>query len=115
MEEQIEVLNTATEYLEKLINGIALASDSFQGGHTRRGLELVAQIAEGLQWLIDALRLTQDVQRIKVETSEMDEKLRELIKAIVNEDSVLLSDLMEYELRPLLKVWYTSLVESITA
>lgn len=115
MEEQIEVLQTAKKYLKKLLNGVALASEFFQSGHARRGFELVAQIAEGLQWLTEALRLTQDVQQNKIETSAMDEKLREIIEAIVNEDSVLLSDLLEYELQPILKEWDSSLIGSITA
>jgi hypothetical protein len=107
--EKIEVLKTAFEYIGKLIDGIHTAVTKYQGGYESEGTKWTVQIADGLNWLIEALTLTADAQIEKIDISLLNPYLLEVNEALENTDYVLLADLLNYEILPILEEWETKL------
>lgn len=105
MNEKYELLKTVDEYAAKLKIGILECSKLFQSGQTSEGSESVITIIEGLQWIIDAIALTVDIQKEPIDSVEINSKLYEIIDAFKNEDYILIGDLFEYEILPILTEW----------
>lgn len=103
MNEQIEVLSTANEYMENLKSGINKLVDYIQGGEEQSGIELIPDIADGIGWIIDVVNLTRESQKENIDISMIDEKLSEVVEAIENEDYILVGDLFNYEILPILE------------
>ena len=103
MNEQIEVLSTANEYMENLKSGINRLVDYIQGGEEQSGIELIPDIADGIGWIIDVVNLTRESQKENIDISMIDEKLSEVVEAIENEDYILVGDLFNYEILPILE------------
>ncbi|MDD7794622.1 hypothetical protein [Clostridium sp. 'White wine YQ'] len=98
----IEVLNTAKEYIIPLTRGIEQAVNHFHTGDERNGANLIIQIADGIEWLVNALMISRDLIDSEKNVSELNDKLREIVEAFENEDYILISDLLEYEVKPVL-------------
>ena len=105
MNEKYELLKTVDEYISKLKIGILECSKLFQSGQTSEGSESVITIIEGLQWIIDAIALTSDIQKEPIDSAGINSKLNEIIDAFKNEDYILIGDLFEYEILPMLTDW----------
>ncbi|WP_032121979.1 hypothetical protein [Clostridium amazonitimonense] len=104
-DEQVEVLQTAREYMGNLTRGMDGCIIDLREGRINEGLSLISPILEGMQWIYDVVRLTKDVQKDPMDEKEMEDKLKEMIEAFENQDFVLISDLMEYEILPILNLW----------
>ncbi|KEH88688.1 hypothetical protein Z967_01325 [Clostridium novyi A str. 4540] len=103
MNEQIEVLITANEYLNNLENGIHQVVEAFQQEDENKGCTLIPLVAEGINWVVDVINLTRDVQKEQIDIANIDEKLEEVVEAIENEDYILVGDLFEYEVLPIIE------------
>jgi predicted RNA-binding protein with EMAP domain len=102
MDEKFDTLKTVSEYTVNLINGIEKAVEYFQSGEDRKGCELISPITEGIQWMSDALVVTKDIHEQDMNLQDMNEKLSEIVEALENEDYILIGDLFQYELIPLI-------------
>ena len=102
MDEKFEALQTADEYLDKLKNGINKAINLIEEGNESRGCNYIADIAEGIDWVVKVVILTSDIQKEKIDYNSINEKLSEVVEALENEDYILLGDLFKYEILPLL-------------
>ncbi|MBE6068673.1 MAG: hypothetical protein E7211_13410 [Clostridium lundense] len=114
MNEKVEVLKTASDYIINLKAGIKKAAEYFQTGEEHKGCNLISPITEGLQWLGDAIRLTQDIQNEQISLEDMNEKLNEIVEALENEDFILIGDLFEYELLSIIENIEEKVNKSIT-
>ncbi|APC41170.1 hypothetical protein [Clostridium estertheticum] len=103
MNEQFEALKSVKEYMVNLINGIERAVEYFQAGEERKACELISPITEGIQWMSEALMLTKNIHHQDITLQDMNEKLKEIVEAFENEDFILIADLFEYELKPILE------------
>lgn len=101
--EKIEVLQTADEYLDNLTKGVAAISEYIQEGKEQEGINLIPQVADGMQWLMQAIELTKDVQKKEIEVGSMNEFFEEIVEALENEDYILVGDLFNYEILPRLE------------
>ncbi|KGM93170.1 hypothetical protein FDC62_11060 [Clostridium botulinum] len=101
--EKIEALITANEYLNNLELGIQQVVEAFQQEDENKGCSLIPLVADGIKWIMDVVSLTRDVQKEKIDISQIDDKLEEVVKAIENEDYILVGDLFEYEILPILQ------------
>ena len=81
--------------------------------HKKNHNELTIQIIDGLRWLIEAIRLTEDVQEEAIDILEIKNILGEMLEAFENEDNILLADMFEYELLEILERWHNILGKSI--
>ena len=67
--------------------------------------KLLADIFEGLDWIARAVSLTNKFRPGKMCEYELIDKLPELIQAYENSDYVLIGDILDYEIRPVLEKW----------
>lgn len=102
MENKKEVLITAYNYIEDLKNGIENLSNAINGGNDEKGVKLIPLICDGLNWLTQVINLTEDIHSGDVSIVELNEKLEEIIEALENEDYILVGDLFNYEIIPIL-------------
>ncbi|KEH94444.1 hypothetical protein [Clostridium massiliodielmoense] len=101
--EKMEVIITANEYLNNLEEGIHKVVEAFQQEDEKKGCSLIPLVAEGINWIIDVVNLTKDIQKENIDISQIDEKLEEIVEAIESEDYILVGDLFEYEVLPIIK------------
>lgn len=103
MNEKVDTLQTVSEYMVNLITGIEKAVEYFQSGEERKGCELISPITEGIQWMSDALTATKHMHKQDIDLNDMNGKLSDIVEALVNEDYILIGDLFQYELIPLIE------------
>ena len=103
MEEKIEVLKTADKYIDNLKLGIENLVDKINSGQENNGMLLIAEVADGLEWIINVITLTVELHKGNIFVDTMKEKLGEVIEALDNEDYVLTGDLFNYEFLPTLE------------
>ena len=108
-----EVLQTAMEYIERLNNGIVQAASYYRNGELAKGYKYVGMITEGIEWIVDVIALTQDVLIRKIEVGGIRDLISEYIDAMENEDTVLMADLLEYEMVEEIQSWKEVLVQSV--
>lgn len=99
----MEVLNTLCSYMYSLKKGMGSAINKFQSGKENEALNLMPLIIDGMQWTVQALTLTQDVYEKKIDLNELNQKLEEIVEAMENQDYILVGDLFEYEIIPILE------------
>lgn len=100
--EQIEALQSANEYLYKLKDGIGTLVDFINNNEVNNAYETIPAIAEGLDWIIKVVTLTQESQKEEIVTSDINEHLDSIVEALENEDYILVGDLFNYEILPIL-------------
>jgi hypothetical protein len=104
MNNQVEVLVTVEEYIYELKKGITNVVQYIQDGQEQSAFKLIGQIADGIEWLLQAIKLTKDYHQGKVSDNNINEKLSEIVEALENEDYVLVSDLFNYEILEVLDI-----------
>lgn len=109
----LEILLSAYEYIPKLYKGIQTVVSQYRESKIIEANEMIVAITEGLQWLTEAIGLTRDAQKEAINVFEINDSIAEIIEALENEDTVLLADLLEYELLEKLQGWYDKIGISI--
>ncbi|MGY0375129.1 hypothetical protein [Clostridium sp. JNZ J1-5] len=102
MNEKFEALKTASEYIGNLKLGIINSAEKFQTGDENIGLEAIPLIVDGIEWLTQVIELTKDIQKSEISLYELNEKLEEIVEAVENNDFILVGDLFQYELIPII-------------
>lgn len=102
MNKKIEVIKETSDYLYNLKKGIRKCVNYIQEGNEAAAINLIPLIADGIDWVINVVRLTLDVQKNKLDISEINNHLVEMIDAMENEDYILVGDLFNYEMLPIL-------------
>ncbi|SHK14381.1 hypothetical protein SAMN02745883_01365 [Caminicella sporogenes DSM 14501] len=108
-----EVLNGLYMYLERLISGIIKTAELYQGGNEGKANENMIDIIDGINWIIEGITATSEIQKEKINITDMNEYFDEIVQAFENSDYILLSDLLEYEIVPVLKNWKEKIFVSI--
>lgn len=103
MDEKFEALKSAKEYLPRLIGGVDSIVEFSQNGEYEKASSIILEASEGFQWIIDLIELTKDTIKEQVDQKELVEKFSEVVEALENEDHILVSDLFEYEVKPILE------------
>lgn len=103
MNEQIEALKTGNEYLDKLIDGVKKVVTYIEQGEEEKGIGLIPSIADGIEWILNLVNLTQEVHNGSIAGGDIHEKLEEIVEGLENEDYVLVGDLFNYEVLPILE------------
>lgn len=114
MEKQLEALKEASQYILKLYNGIEVTIDCVKNKELGKAYNLVAQIAEGIQWLYDVFSLTQEVQIEKIDVNNLKHVCESIIEAIINKDNNLLVDLLEFEMIDGINYWNIQLDKNLS-
>lgn len=100
---KIQTLKDSREYLDKLILGIEEVSRLIQEGNEILGIKKLIPIFDGIEYISNAVSLTKDIQKEKIELDDLNEQLNEILEAFENEDYILIGDLLNYELLPVME------------
>lgn len=114
LRQQFETLQTANEYIVKLESGIAESVRLFKSGEEGQAVKMIYDIIDGIEWLTDVMRLTVGVHEKKIEIDETNNQLVEIVEAFNNEDYILVADLFEYEILPIIGQWKVIIRNSIS-
>lgn len=102
----LETLESCEEYIPKLISATSNIAFHLQSGNEAKGTELLEPVYEGIRWVIDAVNGIQlNGYPMDIDVSEMKEILVSMEEALEMRDYVLLADLFEYEMTPMLETW----------
>ncbi|WP_160687317.1 hypothetical protein [Clostridium sp. C2-6-12] len=115
IEQQLEGLQTADNYILKLINGIDMYFNYIKEDREEEANNLLSHIVEGIEWIIEIARLTKDVQKKNMDERTMDEYKSELI-IFFNEGSIDEGyKVLDEKVLPLLREWNNIISKSISA
>ena len=109
-----EALDTLKEYIPRLIDGIEKITVHFSQQREGDGFGLMVHLLEGLEWAMAVVDKTQDTLRmhgLDLEHEQIRRLFLELVKAVENEDYVLISDVLEYEIAEVLAAWQNELAK----
>lgn len=103
IKENVEFLN---DYLPKIQNAIDELVDLFAKNQENNALDILPRIIEGLSWCVNSMSSLERVGVVEnIEISNLNNFLYQIQKAMEIADYVLVSDLFEYEISPIIKVW----------
>lgn len=104
-----ETITEAAGYTKRLLGAVDGIVEKFLSGREDLALNQYVNFVEGIQWLVNVIQLT------KNETAELGisvilddkfaETLNEMIQAFENRDYVLVGDLLNYEIKPVIENW----------
>lgn len=109
-----ELLYDAGKYCGELITAVNEAVGLFRNANEQEALQSMAEIIDAIQWMVEAITAVTDILVNPIDVSSLNEFLNEMANAIENLDFVLLADLLEYEICPILSSWETILDNSLT-
>ena len=110
-------LSHARDYLEKLNPGIEKTAELFRTGADAKALDQYGRCMDGINWFIQILEGARQVigldyniihfNKVSVHAylENLHENIREMLKVQCDEDWVMLSDLLEYEMLPMMDGW----------
>lgn len=104
-EQQFEVLQTAYEYIGKLINGINMYVENMKENKQEEAINLLSYIVEGIEWLNEVARLTKDIQKENIDEYKMKENLDKISKYLNIESHGQILKVLSYDMLPMLKNW----------
>lgn len=103
-----DLLLTAEEYLDRAVQEIPLLSNEYYQNPTSVSWNKFAQMLEGIQWLnqtIHSINQTKEQPNNWIDylnlSGELQSVLMDLENTIENNDSILIADMIQYELLPI--------------
>ncbi|AVX21685.1 MULTISPECIES: hypothetical protein [Carboxydocella] len=101
-----ETMASLAEYLPKLIAGCQKIAEQFHTADEASAMQLLPAAIEGLEWVITAVSELQKFGLLtEIDPSKLTMHFSELESALANRDYILLGDLLEYEIVPVLEEW----------
>ncbi|SEU14208.1 hypothetical protein [Paenibacillus sp. NFR01] len=98
---------SAVQYVERATPEVEVLINQIIQGSSAQGWETFAELAEGLEWMLQFLSLMENNQSAAADSSvftplrtELEAVLGSLQEAMNNEDIVLIADVLKYELIP---------------
>lgn len=114
-EQQIEAMQTANEYIEKLINGINMCMDTIREEKNDEATNLLSYIVEGIEWISEIIRLTKEIQKENMDEEVMKEFYLYLNKKIHENDFDKVIYIFNDKILPLLKEWEKIISDSMAS
>lgn len=111
-----ETLEQAEEYIPKLIVGInVIANELRTGMENETAASMLNDAIDGLEWINDAVNLTIDfwVNKDVIEADALKDPLAMMAEAMQNRDHILLADVLDYEIKPVLENWLKTINDAL--
>ncbi|CAH2211900.1 hypothetical protein [Tepidibacter aestuarii] len=109
--QSIEALNTAVEYMDNIFIGIEQITNGYISGEEANANNTMLLLIDGLDWINKVLVLTKEFHSIN--SNELNEVYYEIFEAVENNDTVLISDLLDYEIKPKIQEWQEILKKEV--
>lgn len=120
----LETLESIEGFHGDLLKELQRTAEEFRLGGYERANELFVRCLDGLQILLNTTFSVANLLQIKISEVEageqdsmehaakrMNEVFEEMLEAQMNQDGILIADLIEYELHPLLEDWMGAISE----
>lgn len=98
MEQKLEALETAKNYINNLKQAIDKIYNYISEGKENNAIALIPSFTEGVEWVSQVLVLTKDIHKKDLNINGLNDVLKEVVEAIENEDYILVGDLFKYEI-----------------
>lgn len=108
---EYESLNTAINYINNVEKGIEEIVEDFISEDGIKAKKMLPDLTEGLLWISQVIKATKEYHDIRHD--ELLDIYNELHEAIENNDTVLISDLLEYEIKEKLLDWQEKLIKVV--
>ncbi|XJZ26946.1 hypothetical protein ACF5W4_16715 [Bacillota bacterium Lsc_1132] len=109
MEEVKELLITSKEFLANLIDDTKDICELLQGAEETQALKLMPELFDGIFLIIKAMSQLESNDVTIMINESISDRLHELEEAMIIRDNVLICDILEYEIVPILQQWYEAL------
>ncbi|NFH68699.1 hypothetical protein FDC35_01810 [Clostridium botulinum] len=103
MEKKIEFLKVTNEYIIQLEKNIEEIVKILQGTEYKEGIKALNSVIEGINLVAIAVENTKELHKKEISLNKLNEKLNEIVQALENEDNILMADLFQYELLPVIE------------
>lgn len=112
MDKKIQLFLDTIEHLEYVMDITKKIVENFAANKEFEANNFILKFIDEINITIEAINITKDMQTNSIDTNEMNEVLNPIIEALENQDFVLISDLFEYEISPVLERWKEELIKS---
>ena len=107
--EKRELLTGMVGFLGDFEGGIRQTVSLFQEGSIEKARQNTIQVIDGLGWIMEAIAVLQDM--VEIDVTQLTATLEQLQISLENDDDVMISDLFENELLPVLAKWKQRMLE----
>jgi len=108
-----ETLSTANEYMNNLEKGVNIIVESIREKNTKKAVDTIVLFCNGVDWLMEAVELTNEIQKEEISFQSLNEKLEETVEALENDDYNLVGDLFNYEIKEILEEIHSKIKVSV--
>lgn len=112
-----ELLREGSSFLEELHRFILQTAELYRAGNEQEGSGSFIELTHGLEWFVTLTAAAQQLPGFAPQpaTTGLNDILMDMVAAQEQQDMVLLTDLLEYELAPQIRSWletFTTLRDS---
>lgn len=112
-DKKINLLKTMVESIENINLYIEAIVNKLYEGDDKIAFEGLAFISEELTWIFKGLELTNDIVNMGSLNNNIIEHFNIIVESLENEDYILIADILNYEISPLLNDLINLIEESI--
>ena len=112
-DKKINLLKTMVESIENINLYIEAIVNKLYEGDEKIACEGLAFISEELTWIFKGLELTNDIVNMESLNNTIIEHFNIIVESLENEDYILIADILNYEISPLLNDLINLIKESI--
>jgi len=121
LEDMKELLNdcidTAEEYVPKLLHGLQSAAGHLENSKKQEALTILGQAMDGIKWFhtvvtgMEKWPDNMETETIRKLRQQLDDALEQLIQALENNDFFLINDILIYDLIPSINNLFQLLID----
>lgn len=98
--ERQEFIKDVLEYIEKVINVINKTTEALYNENDEDGLKNIELLANGIDYIVQAYLVINTDSRFDI--SNLNDQLILIVEAIENKDYILVADIFNYEIKPII-------------
>jgi hypothetical protein len=107
----LETIDTLVQFIPKVIEKTLQTVEYFQIGQESSGLKEIVELFDGYDWITQAITGLQVIGvSINFNITDLQSIFKEMEQVLNIQDFILLSDLLEYELCPVLETCHKELI-----
>lgn len=100
---KLDTVRMLDEYLDALVEDVMAVSQVFRDNDVEVGINYIKFLVEGFQMVCEAVDGSSDILKGKIDLRNFIDKIKEMISGVNDQDYVLVADLLEYEISPILQ------------